>query len=37
MEITPLHFGDVTVRIHPLRPVRVFLAHDEQPWVPVYS
>jgi N-acyl homoserine lactone hydrolase len=24
-------------RIHSLRPAQVFLAHDEQPWVPVYS
>jgi N-acyl homoserine lactone hydrolase len=24
-------------RIHDLKPSRVFLAHDEKPWVPVYS
>ncbi len=25
------------VRIHDLKPTLVYLAHDEQPWVPVYS
>jgi N-acyl homoserine lactone hydrolase len=24
-------------RVHALRPAQVFLAHDEKPWVPVYS
>jgi len=24
-------------RIHDLKPVRVYLAHDEKPWVPVYD
>jgi glyoxylase-like metal-dependent hydrolase (beta-lactamase superfamily II) len=24
-------------RIHDLKPSRVYLAHDEKPWVPVYS
>jgi N-acyl homoserine lactone hydrolase len=24
-------------RIHDLKPTRVYLAHDEKPWVPVYS
>ena len=25
------------MRIHDLKPVRVYLAHDEKPWVPVYD
>jgi N-acyl homoserine lactone hydrolase len=25
------------LRIHELKPTRVYLAHDEKPWVPIYS